>query len=450
MASVGYKLVTRQEFLEAIDRLHKSGKVGKALAETKDKSFVFQDYGKFLDELVDEKLMVIEAEALGYDKDPGFMSYVETNRMNLALELLRKEEVLDKAIVEEAEILEHYETEMKKKAVPPEVEQGVEGADGAPGGEAGKPAEERPREMSAHEREAAAKAVRARKVKAREEEYFAALRGAATVEKDAEALKAASTEDKGSLSKPAARVDGAPIAAGEVLYYLRSSKMADTETARLDALDMLILHRLLDREALRKGYTEEKEIRRKAEAYGERILINLFKKKAVEPLVTVDEGEVLEYYNANSGAYKSADMALLSVIAVEERHEAEDILGELKGGADFAYLAREKSLEAPDRGGDIGWVRVNDMFPELRDAVMTAGEGDYLGPYEVPGQKHAVYMVRGYRKGEPLPLDVVRADITKTVRARKYEAAMAMYLERLRDAYPIKINRKEMRAFEAR
>src|SRR3990172_5351532 len=55
LAKVGDVVITTDEFIEEMNRLHTTDRVGEALS--KEKVFLVQDYRKFLNELVDNKLM---------------------------------------------------------------------------------------------------------------------------------------------------------------------------------------------------------------------------------------------------------------------------------------------------------------------------------------------------------------------------------------------------------
>jgi len=57
IVKIGDEIITKEEFMEAVNNLHKSGRVGKALSE--ERSFVKQDFGKFLDEIIDDKLIPV-------------------------------------------------------------------------------------------------------------------------------------------------------------------------------------------------------------------------------------------------------------------------------------------------------------------------------------------------------------------------------------------------------
>ncbi len=56
------------------------------------------------------------------------------------------------------------------------------------------------------------------------------------------------------------------------------------------------------------------------------------------------------------------------------RPKAEDLLEQVRGGADFAALAREHSDDqgSAAEGGDLGWIREGDLVPQFEEAAMSA------------------------------------------------------------------------------
>ncbi len=63
------------------------------------------------------------------------------------------------------------------------------------------------------------------------------------------------------------------------------------------------------------------------------------------PPATVSAEEVKAYYDQNLKNYTQAEQKQYSMIQVASEKEANDILNELKQGADFATLATEKSTD---------------------------------------------------------------------------------------------------------
>src|SRR5690606_41800855 len=74
-------------------------------------------------------------------------------------------------------------------------------------------------------------------------------------------------------------------------------------------------------------------------------------------------------------------------ILVETREVAEEILDALKAGADFAELARARSLDTASglQGGEIGYIRRDSpIVDEFKEAAFRLGAGDLRVPVQSP------------------------------------------------------------------
>lgn len=71
----------------------------------------------------------------------------------------------------------------------------------------------------------------------------------------------------------------------------------------------------------------------------------------------------------------------------------------IRGEGDFARVAREAS-SAPSRenGGQIGWMPLTNLPPQVRGAISTLGQGQVSEPVVVPGGI-ALYLLRGLSEG---------------------------------------------------
>lgn len=91
---------------------------------------------------------------------------------------------------------------------------------------------------------------------------------------------------------------------------------------------------------------------------------------------------------------KSAETVEVSVIVVETQDEAAELEKELKGGADFEELAREKSTDATSvDGGSLGKVDPATLRPELRDALRGLRPGQPSLPVKLPSG-YAILILR--------------------------------------------------------
>ncbi|MEK6531673.1 MAG: peptidyl-prolyl cis-trans isomerase [Deltaproteobacteria bacterium] len=459
----GSEKITTLDLLEDVGALHKSGRVGKAL--TTETSFEKQSYSKFLDELIDNKLMAFEARNLNLNESPDLRERLRAYSLNLFLDEFRKEEILDKITVADEEVEVYYREQLKKKQEakdtdikkdepdPHGAHAGAHAAkkDEAAEGDKDKKDDNGKKEMPQADRDAIRKGLLNEKAKAAEKIFFAGLRESAKIEIDEAALKSLSKEAPESAEKTVATVDGEAVKGVAVLSEIEDEKGADLD-ARKAIVDRLILHRLLDREAAKKGYDKKDEaLRRKIVKYEEKLLVEQFKKKAVLPTIKVEEKDVLEYYEANKDKYKTSPRAALSVIHVTDEAKAKKILEDLKSGADFAFIARTESIDpSKEKGGDVGWVEIDKLHGELMESLRSSKAGDALGPIAMPDNSFIVVKVNGYEAAGYVPVEKVGRDINIMVGRGKFTAAIELYIKRLKETVSIDINQKELDRIEGK
>lgn len=422
VAQVGNEFITRDDYAKAVNALHKSNRVGEELSKTT--SFEKQNNQKFLDELIDNKLMKIEAENLSLDKGPEFQRAMDSYILNLSLERLYQEEIKSKVNVDDNEIKEYYIMQHN--------------------GDKAESEEKKDKAIPLNEREYIKKTLVMEKTTDREKEYFSLLREKANITVDTVTLAGLSADNPDSLGEPVAEVNSKAILGKALFYEMKISKVSDTEDGRRQVLDKLILHKLLDQEAMGKGYSEEKGLKEKINKYRTESLIKEFQIRVILPGIIVTEEEIKDYYEKNLNQYKEPDRVDLAVMLLAKEEQAEEILEELRKGADFSYLAREKSIDSSGgKGGLVGWSSI-DIFPiETRKALYNAKKGDFLGPFIIEGA-YAVVEFHSLEKGGYKPLDNLKIVIDRVIGQEKFKKQLTEYLTRLREVVPVKINEKEL------
>jgi len=94
--------------------------------------------------------------------------------------------------------------------------------------------------------------------------------------------------------------------------------------------------------------------------------------------VKVSSTEAQDYFNKNPGKYDTPRELRVSHILVKTEAEALGIIKQIKAGADFATLAKEKSTDeaSATQGGDLGWINQATTFvPEFLNAAMALKPG---------------------------------------------------------------------------
>jgi len=117
-------------------------------------------------------------------------------------------------------------------------------------------------------------------------------------------------------------------------------------------------------------------------------------------------------------------------ILVPSEDEAKAILAQLKGGADFAALAKEKSKDpgAAD-GGDLGYFTKDQMVPEFADVAFKLDKGQLSDPVKTQFGWHIIKVEDKRIKPTPT-FDQVKGQIENYVAHR----AQAQMVDKLRSA----------------
>ncbi|GIQ68142.1 peptidylprolyl isomerase [Xylanibacillus composti] len=99
--------------------------------------------------------------------------------------------------------------------------------------------------------------------------------------------------------------------------------------------------------------------------------------KMLAPEIQVTEAQVSELFEQRKQELTDPEMIRASHILVDNRDEAEQLLGELQEGADFAALAAEHSTDgSASRGGDLGYFGRGDMVQPFEEAAFALNEGE--------------------------------------------------------------------------
>jgi len=97
--------------------------------------------------------------------------------------------------------------------------------------------------------------------------------------------------------------------------------------------------------------------------------------------------------------------------AGEFRKVADNIISQLKAGADFSVLARNLSQSASAAvGGDLGWIRQGQLAPKLDKAIANMADGSLSPPLQTLSGFH-ILLKRKSRIGQGLTSDDEKVDL---------------------------------------
>lgn len=164
-------------------------------------------------------------------------------------------------------------------------------------------------------------------------------------------------------------------------------------------LKQAIERRLVSQAALKDGIDQDEEVKRRLASAQERLLHRAYLRSKVEPEMSDDK--LRARYEKDVKAQDGEDEVRARHILLETREDADAVATELKGGADFAELAKSRSKgPSSSKGGDLGFFKRGDMVPEFSEAAFALDVGSMSEPVQTQFGWHII-KVEERRQGEP-------------------------------------------------
>ena len=189
-------------------------------------------------------------------------------------------------------------------------------------------------------------------------------------------------------------------------------------------LDVVVDMELMAQAARKDGLDQDPEFKKQLAHLEMRALRNAYLAQKVQGGIT-DE-DLQKAYDEQFADFEGAEEINARHILVKEKAEAEAIVKELEGGADFAELAREKSTgPSGPNGGDLGFFGKGQMVKPFEDAVFALEKGEFTKePVETQFGWHVIKL-EDTRKQEKPPLEAVGDQLRQGLIRDRYEEIMA-------------------------
>jgi peptidyl-prolyl cis-trans isomerase C len=197
-------------------------------------------------------------------------------------------------------------------------------------------------------------------------------------------------------------------------------------------LSQLITNRLLLAEGNRQKLGETEEVKKKVEKYRERAVQQQLLQQVVARSVTDDALQAL--YKRYLAENPPKEEVSARHILVNSEAEGMAIIQQLRGGADFATLAKQKSKDpAAQNGGDLGYFGREDMVKEFADAAFAMKTGEISAKPVKTQFGYHVIKVEDRRTANPVSFEEARDDL----HTQLSQQAVSQYIESLRNGAKI-------------
>lgn len=206
------------------------------------------------------------------------------------------------------------------------------------------------------------------------------------------------------------------------------------EQRKLAVLSALIDIKSLAQEAEKAKVQDDPAVKSRIAFLRERALHNAyFQKQAVDG---IKDEELKARYDREVAKLKPVEELHARHILVKTKEEADGVIKELDGGADFLTLAKSHSSgpSGPD-GGDLGFFGPGQMVPAFEKAAYALGLGKYTEtPVETQFGWHVIQVLE--KRPQPQPaFDQVKDQIRQIVMREKYMALVQKARDELKVVY---------------
>lgn len=265
-----------------------------------------------------------------------------------------------------------------------------------------------------------------------------------------------------TADKTVASLGNVTIGQNEITRLLQG--MPDTERAAIknnrtgveNWLRQRVTSEALLREAQSKGWADRPEVKAKVDAAVREVTARLVSTSYLESVAQVpatypSDAEVKAAYeqgkaNFNLPAtYRVAQIYLASnggdaAATTKLRDEAKKLATQARGG-DFAALARSRSQDprSAERGGEVGMLPLEQMLPEVRDAIAKLKVGQVSEPVQSPSGFHIVKLLET-QPARTATLEEIKPRLQTALRDQRQQQLMQAHLAGLVPAGSLKID----------
>jgi peptidyl-prolyl cis-trans isomerase C len=264
---------------------------------------------------------------------------------------------------------------------------------------------------------------------------------------EANLLAIATARNKAELASdaPVVTIGDDKITIGQVLARIdfeTMQKLADPIAVRAvsNMLDADILGILIRKEALAQGYGKKPEIEKEAEVLRDKMAMELLLDRVTFAKLEASDDDAKTYWQNHADRFTEPATVKLSLIFVTSENDAQKLLTDLRGGADFAVMARKTSEHRPsaDLGGDLGWVNKGRLQPEIEKVAFSLNAGE-VGMAQMEAGT-MVIRVEEKKQARIKPFAEAKDQAKELALQEKARATLKVWVTKLREASVIEID----------
>jgi len=212
-----------------------------------------------------------------------------------------------------------------------------------------------------------------------------------------------------------ARVNGSEIHRSDVMHEMQmmgpQAQQIPPQMLYPQLLQKLIATKLVSDQGYAQKLQNSKEVKEQMKTVEAQIVAEAYVHDTIQPKLTDDK--IKARYEELAAKFKPQDEVRARHILVKTEDEANDIIKQLKGGADFAKLATDKSTDtgSAKNGGDLGYFNHDAMVKPFADAAFAMKVGEVSDKPVKSDFGYHIIKVEDKRKSAPPPFAEVKDQV---------------------------------------
>ena len=182
------------------------------------------------------------------------------------------------------------------------------------------------------------------------------------------------------------------------------------------------------------------------------IAVNQMLQKEIEPQVQVKDPDLKNFFDQNKPRFRQddsvharhilirADAQADAATKAKAKSQADDLLKQIRKGADFADLAKKFSQDtgSAQNGGDLPFFSKGQMVAPFEQAAFALKVGQTSGVVETPFGYHIIQVMEA-KPGRDLPFDEVKEQIREYLTGQQREAKSQAFVDQIKAKGKIEI-----------
>jgi peptidyl-prolyl cis-trans isomerase C len=219
--------------------------------------------------------------------------------------------------------------------------------------------------------------------------------------------------------------------------------------AKEQYLQAWLAQEVLYRQALKEGLAEKPEAKKLIEQLTRGALSQLLMNRELASKINITETDIQTYYTANKDKFVEPASARISHILLDNEQKAKELIGRIKGGEDFAKLAKQFTLDkdTKENGGKIDAKVVKGAevpgigtYDELNKKIFAAHAPAVLDEPFKTDKGWEIVKVESVTPERQKPLDEVRQQVMSMLTNQKRQDVQRDYLKQMMDEHNVIIH----------